>query len=41
MLFSVKAVKPATFEAWVHQTSGNHPSIGQLKQQIHANGPGA
>jgi cytochrome c oxidase subunit II len=41
MLFSVKAVTPANFEAWVHQTSGHHPSIGQLKQQIHANGPGA
>jgi cytochrome c oxidase subunit 2 len=41
MLFSVKAVSPADFEAWVHQTNGQHPSIGQLKAQIHAQGPGA
>lgn len=41
MLFSVKAVSPADFENWVHQTSGHHPSIGQLKAQIHAQGPGA
>jgi cytochrome c oxidase subunit 2 len=41
MLFSVKAVSPANFESWVTQTSGHQPSIGQLKQQIHANGPGA
>ena len=41
MLFSVKAVSPADFENWVHQTSGLHPSIGQLKAQIHAQGPGA
>lgn len=41
MLFSVRAVTPATFERWVHQTSGHRPTIGQLKNQIHANGPGA
>ncbi len=41
MLFSVKAVTPAQFDAWVHQTSGHHATIGQLKQQIRANGPGA
>jgi cytochrome c oxidase subunit II len=41
MLFSVKAVTPATFNVWVHQTSGRHPTIGQLKNQIRANGPGA
>jgi cytochrome c oxidase subunit II len=41
MLFSVKAVTPAEFAVWVHQTSGHHPTIGQLKQQIRANGPGA
>jgi cytochrome c oxidase subunit 2 len=41
MIFSVKAVPPATFDSWVHQTSGHQPSIGQLKAQIHANGPGA
>ena len=41
MIFSVKAVPPATFDSWVHQTSGRQPSIGQLKAQIHANGPGA
>ena len=41
MLFSVKAVSPVNFETWVHQTSGHHPSIGQLKAQIHAQGPGA
>jgi cytochrome c oxidase subunit 2 len=41
MLFSVKAVSPATFDAWVHQTNGRHPTIGQLKQQIRADGPGA
>ena len=40
MLFSVKAVSPADFADWVHQTSG-HPTIGQLKTQIHAQGPGA
>ncbi|MGH9006519.1 MAG: cytochrome c oxidase subunit II [Acidimicrobiales bacterium] len=41
MLFSVKAVSPSDFQAWVHQTGGPHPTIGQLKQQIAANGPGA
>jgi cytochrome c oxidase subunit 2 len=41
MLFSVRAMTPANFDAWVNQTSGRQPSIGQLKQQIHANGPGA
>ncbi len=41
MLFSVKAVTPAQFAVWVHQTSGHHPTIGQLKQQIRADGPGA
>ncbi len=41
MLFSVRAVTPAQFDVWVHQTSGNRPTIGQLKQQIRANGPGA
>jgi cytochrome c oxidase subunit 2 len=41
MLFSVKAVSPAAFQSWVHQTSGHHPTIGQLKDQIRANGPGA
>jgi hypothetical protein len=34
-------VSPADFENWVHQTSGHHASIGQLKAQIHAQGPGA
>ncbi|HXR53436.1 MAG TPA: cytochrome c oxidase subunit II [Acidimicrobiales bacterium] len=41
MLFSVRAVSPADFEAWVHQTGGQSPSIGHLKAQIHAQGPGA
>jgi len=41
MFFSVKAVSPADFEVWVHQTSGHHPTIGQLKAQIQAQGPGA
>jgi cytochrome c oxidase subunit 2 len=41
MIFSVKAVSPGNFESWVHQTSGQPPSIGRLKAQIHANGPGA
>jgi cytochrome c oxidase subunit 2 len=41
MYFSVKAVTPDQFEAWVHQTGGSHPSIGQLKAQIQAQGPGA
>jgi cytochrome c oxidase subunit II len=41
MLFSVKAVPPANFEVWVHQTSGHQPTIGQLKNQIRADGPGA
>jgi cytochrome c oxidase subunit 2 len=41
MLFSVKAVSPADFTDWVHQTSGHQPTIGQLKSQIHAQGPGA
>jgi len=37
----VKAVTPAAFDTWVHQTSGHQPTIGQLKSQIRANGPGA
>ncbi len=41
MLFSVRAVSPGVFETWVHRTSGHHPTIGQLKNQIHASGPGA
>lgn len=41
MYFSVKAVAPAQFEAWVHKTGGHHPTIGQLKAQIQARGPGA
>lgn len=41
MLFRVKAVSAAQFASWVHQTNGHHPTIGQLKQQIHAAGPGA
>ncbi|MGH9045534.1 MAG: cytochrome c oxidase subunit II [Acidimicrobiales bacterium] len=41
MLFSVKAVTPAQFQVWVHQTSGQQPSIGALKAQIRAQGPGA
>jgi len=41
MLFTVKAVTPAAFDTWVHQTSGHQPTIGQLKSQIRANGPGA
>jgi cytochrome c oxidase subunit II len=41
MLFSVKAVTPAQFAVWVHQTSGHQPTIGELKQQIRADGPGA
>jgi cytochrome c oxidase subunit 2 len=41
MLFTVKVVTPGAFDTWVHQTSGRHPTIGQLKNQIRANGPGA
>ncbi len=41
MFFSVKAVSPAQFESWVHQTGGISPSIGRLKAQIAAHGPGA
>lgn len=41
MLFTVKAVSPAAFDTWVHRTSGHHPTIGELKNQIRANGPGA
>ena len=41
MLFSVKAVTPAQFEVWVHNTSGHHLTIGQEKTAIAANGPGA
>jgi cytochrome c oxidase subunit 2 len=41
MFFSVKVVPGATFTSWVHQTSGHQPTIGQLKQQIAAQGPGA
>jgi len=41
MFFSVKAESPADFQAWVHQTGGPQPSIGQLKAQIQAQGPGA
>lgn len=41
MLFSVRAVTPDQYAAWVHQVSGNSASIGQLKAQIKAGGPGA
>jgi cytochrome c oxidase subunit II len=41
MLFSVKAVSPATFASWEHQVPSNSATIGQLKAQIKAGGPGA
>jgi len=41
MLFSVKAVPPAQFAAWEHQVGGTSATIGQLKAQIAAGGPGA
>jgi cytochrome c oxidase subunit 2 len=41
MLFSVKAVNPAQFAAWEHNVPSNNATIGQLKAQIKAGGPGA
>jgi len=41
MLFSVKAVPPAQFQAWVHNVSSGNASINQLKARIRAQGQGA
>ncbi len=41
MVFSVKSVPPAQFQAWVHQVPAGHASLNQLKAQIAAKGPGA
>jgi cytochrome c oxidase subunit 2 len=41
MFFSVRSVSPAIYQLWVHTTNGANPSIGQLKAQIHSEGPGS
>jgi cytochrome c oxidase subunit 2 len=41
MFFSVKAVSPSQFQAWVHQVGGKTKTIAQEKAKIKNQGPGS